>query len=255
MKYFVSSDIHGFYDEWMTALNNAKFDKNNPEHKIIVCGDLFDRGRQPKEIINFINDMGDKIILIKGNHEDLMMEAIKRNKFLGHDISNGTAYTLIDLNPMLYMDENISLQSIAKQSGLTNIIKKCYDYYETEHYVFVHGWIPLNYADENIYNSTLQNAKYKKNWRKATKKEWERARWTSCVAAYKQQLFEPNKIIVCGHWHCSALWHLKYPNKYSEFGDSENFEPFKDSNIYAIDGCTAHTHKVNVVIIEDKEIK
>ena len=54
MKFFVSSDIHGFFDEWQLALNNAGFDINNPNHKIIICGDLFDRGRQSKEIVNFI---------------------------------------------------------------------------------------------------------------------------------------------------------------------------------------------------------
>ena len=42
MKYFVSSDIHGFYDEWQKSLKDNGFDINNPCHKIIVCGDLFD---------------------------------------------------------------------------------------------------------------------------------------------------------------------------------------------------------------------
>ena len=54
MKYFVSADIHGFYDEWIKALKEKGFDFNTPEHKVILCGDLFDRGRQPKQIIDFI---------------------------------------------------------------------------------------------------------------------------------------------------------------------------------------------------------
>lgn len=54
MKYFVSGDIHGFYDEWQSALKEKCFDISNPNHKIILCGDLFDRGHQPKEIIDFI---------------------------------------------------------------------------------------------------------------------------------------------------------------------------------------------------------
>ena len=63
MKYFVSSDIHGHYDEWQLALNEAGFDFNNPNHKIVHCGDLFDRGRQPKQIIDFVLKHKDKIIL------------------------------------------------------------------------------------------------------------------------------------------------------------------------------------------------
>lgn len=69
MKYFVSADIHGFFDEWMSALKKNDFDIDNQQHKIVVCGDLFDRGRQPKQIIDFVLAHKNKIILIKGNHE------------------------------------------------------------------------------------------------------------------------------------------------------------------------------------------
>ena len=31
-----------------------------------------------------------------------------------------------------------------------------------------------------------------------------------------------NKIIVCGHWHCSALWHEQNPELYEEFGEKAN---------------------------------
>ena len=99
MKYFVSADIHGFYDEWISALKEKGFDINNPEHKIIVCGDLFDRGRQPKQIIDFILSNKDKFILIRGNHEDLMEDMIERNSSTIADLSNGTAHTIIDLCP------------------------------------------------------------------------------------------------------------------------------------------------------------
>ena len=50
MKYFVSSDIHGFFDKWQSALKDKGFDLESPEHKIILCGDLFDRGSQPIKI-------------------------------------------------------------------------------------------------------------------------------------------------------------------------------------------------------------
>ena len=42
--YFVCSDIHGFYKEWVKSLKEAGFNKNNPEHILIVLGDIFDRG-------------------------------------------------------------------------------------------------------------------------------------------------------------------------------------------------------------------
>lgn len=44
MKYFVISDIHIFYTEMMTSLISNGFDIQNPDHKVIICGDPFDRG-------------------------------------------------------------------------------------------------------------------------------------------------------------------------------------------------------------------
>jgi hypothetical protein len=67
MKYFVSSDIHGFFDEWMHSLKEKGFDIFNQDHKIIVCGDLFDRGRQPKQIIDYILKNKDKFIQYSKN--------------------------------------------------------------------------------------------------------------------------------------------------------------------------------------------
>lgn len=246
MKFFASSDIHGYYDEWMDALDKAGFDPKNENHRLVVCGDIFDRGRQPKQILDFLNrdDIINKTILIRGNHEDLAEEAIKRGELWSHDMSNGTAGTFIDLDSRYLLSPEVTLKSIAKNSGLDAVFKRCVDYYETEHYIFVHGWIP--------YTDTGQGkAKYNPRWRYASKKKWQQARWFSCVDAYKQKIFEPNKTIVCGHWHCSSLWHLNNPNMHDEFGAKENFEPFMTDDIIALDACTAHSHKVNVVVIDD----
>lgn len=105
MKYFVSADIHGHFDEWMNSLTEKGFDINNPQHKIVLCGDLFDRGHQPKQIIEFILAHEDKIILIRGNHEDLMQDMINRNHNTSGDLYNGTADTIVDLYPEWLVSE------------------------------------------------------------------------------------------------------------------------------------------------------
>ena len=240
MKYFVCADIHGFYDEWIKAFSEKGFDINNPTHKIIVCGDLFDRGRQPKEIIDYILSHKDKFILIRGNHEDLMQEMIERNSSTIADISNGTAQTIVDLYPEWQISK-FDLKKIAKETRLQEVLDLCVDYFETEKYVFVHGWIPII---ENCYL-------YDSDWRDASEERWEKARWQNPVEMYKNEIYELNKTIVCGHWHCSALWHAQNPNKYEEFGPKENFEPFVTDKMIALDACTAYTKKVNVVVIED----
>ena len=147
MKYFVSGDIHGFYDEWQNALKDKGFNLDNPEHKIILCGDLFDRGNQPKEIIEFVLKHKDKVILIRGNHEDLMEQMIERNSSDYGDLCNGTAQTIVDLYPEWQISE-FDLKKIAKETRLQEVLDMCIDYYETKHYIFVHGWIPIV---ENCY--------------------------------------------------------------------------------------------------------
>lgn len=240
MKYFVSSDIHGFFDEWQNALTDKGFDLNNPEHKIILCGDLFDRGNQPKEIIDFVLKHKDKVILIRGNHEDLMEQMIERDFSDYGDLCNGTAQTIVDLYPEWQISE-FDLKKIAKATRLQEVLDMCIDYYETKNYIFVHGWIPII---ENCYL-------YDSNWRTARKECWEKARWTNPVEMFRYEIYEPNKTIICGHWHCSALWHKQNPDEYEEFGDKANFEPFITKNMIAIDACTAYSHKVNVVVLED----
>lgn len=239
MKYFACSDIHGFYDEWMTALKENGFDVNNPEHKIIVCGDLFDRGKQPKQIIDFILNNKDKFILIRGNHEDLMAEMIKRNYSEYYDLLNSTAFTMVDLCPEFNVHK-FNLTEIAKETRIQEVLDRCIDYFETEHYVFVHGWIPV-----------LKNGLYDKNWRKATKKRWEKARWSNPVEMFRNKVYEPNKTIVCGHWNCSALWVEVHPDKYEEYGANANNEPFITKEMIALDACTICSERVNVVILED----
>ena len=74
MRYYVVADVHGFYTELIAALTEKGFFEDKEPHKLIVCGDLFDRGPEPKELQKFIVDLLDKdeVILIRGNHEDLM---------------------------------------------------------------------------------------------------------------------------------------------------------------------------------------
>jgi serine/threonine protein phosphatase 1 len=236
MKYFVSADVHGFYDEWQKALNEKGLEINNPEHKIILCGDAFDRGSQAVKIFKFLSELEqqNRLIYIRGNHEDLLFECVKELKenegcAQTYHYSNGTIDTVTQLKK-----ENLLNQV------LEFVNKYSINYYETKNHIFVHGWIPIDIC--GFYYS---------NWRNATKELWNKSRWQNPVEMYRKKIFEPNKTIVCGHWHCSALWHELDPERYDEFGEKENFEPFVTENIIALDSCTVHSHKVNVVIIED----
>ena len=43
MKYYVTSDIHGFYTPLIKALTDAEYFEDQKPHKLVILGDLFDR--------------------------------------------------------------------------------------------------------------------------------------------------------------------------------------------------------------------
>lgn len=241
MKLFVSSDIHGHFDEWQRSLKLAGFDINNNEHHILLCGDIFDRGRQPKQIIEFILSIKDRVIIVKGNHESLMEEMIKRNKSDIGDLLNGTSQTIVDLYPDWLITE-FNLSNIAKETHISEILDMCIDFYETKDYIFVHGWIP-----------TIDGCLYDKDWRNASVGRWEKARWCNPLLMSENKIYEPNKKIVFGHWHCSAFWHRDNPLKYDELGENAVYEPFISKHYISIDACTTRSKKVNCLVIDVDE--
>lgn len=253
MKYFVSGDIHGFFDEWMAALKEKQFNIDDKNHKIIVCGDLFDRGCGAKELSDFVMDLikRDKIILVRGNHEDLALELIDNyaNYMFHvrdtHHYHNGTFQTMLDLTGMSFNDATTCLLEFKRRARQTdyikNIIPRMKNFYETNRYVFVHSWIPIK---EGAYE-------FDKGWREASDKLWQKARWLNPLIAYNLELYPKGKTLVFGHWHCSAFWANADPKKFSEFGDNACYEPYITKDIIALDARTVVSKKVNVVVIED----
>lgn len=260
MKYYVVSDIHSYYTATIEALTEQGFFNDTEPHKLIICGDLFDRGDESKEMQDFVLDLikKDEVILIRGNHEDLFMELYRnanywfnRDIFYSHHARNGTVKTVAALtgantDDLLNAEKMSALMK--KTPFYTTIIPKTINYYETKTHIFVHGWIPckkgVGYKSKLLY--------YNDNWRQATEEEWEESRWLNGMDAWHQGVVEVNKVIICGHWHTS-YGHSQIRNDCPEFGPDADFSPFMDIGILAIDGCVALTNKVNCVVIHDEE--
>jgi len=257
MKYFVSSDIHGFYNEWIKSLKEKQFNINNPEHKIIICGDLFDRGKEAVELQKFILELmeRDEVILIKGNHEKLLLDMLNfwhRESYLQvHHHSNGTVDTVLQLTNSklsdLYNNPSEVYHKMKETPFMQKILPAMVDYFETKRQIFVHGWIPCYTLGEGRH---VEKFFYNEDWRNASKEEWDMCRWYNGMEAARQGVIEPNKTIVCGHWHTS-FGHAKIDGKGSEFGKDADFSPYKAKGIMAIDACTAVSKKVNLVVIKE----
>lgn len=256
MRYYVTSDTHGYFTEFKNALENAGFFEDKEEHKLIVCGDLFDRGREALELQDFIVDLldKDKAVLIRGNHEDLMLELIadyhNSSCFQPIHVSNGTTGTVMQLIQATLDDLDYESEECYKRLLETPFIKKIIpamkDYFETEHYIFVHGWIPC------LKVKNADGAEYLPvhDWRNTNPQYWNESRWINGMEAVRCGIIEKGKTIVCGHWHCS-FGHSRYKNDGGEFDNCPNFNPYEAEGIIALDACTAFSGQVNVIVIED----
>ena len=246
-KFFVMSDIHGFYDEMIKSLDEAGFDKDNEQHWVVTCGDHFDRGNQPMQVMEYLKSLPRKV-LVRGNHEDLFLEMCQRGYACGHDISNGTAATIYDLSDV----ESRYMFSICDSAyeKAKDFIYSMVNYFETKNYIFVHSWIPLKCNDDlPIYNIKNRQFEFNPNWREAHGVDWEQARWGNPFNLVEQGLL-PDKTIVFGHWHCSTGW-AKSEGR-SEYGHDAKFDPYFGDGFISIDACTAYSGKVNVVVLEDE---
>lgn len=257
MKYYVTADVHAYFTELQTALReNGFFDDTEP-HKLIICGDLYDRGTEALQLQEFIMDLmaKDQVILIRGNHEDLALDLLynwNRNSYLQrHHNLNGTVDTVSQLTGCSPRDVFTKPEEVGKaflqNLFVQTIIPAMVDYFETEHYIFVHGWIPCTPIsigkDEKEYVPIA-------DWRSASKDMWNKARWINGMEAAHGGIVEPNKTIVCGHWHCS-FGHSRYNHDGGEFDNNPNFAPYYANGIIAMDACTPISRKVNCIVIED----
>ena len=253
MKYFIVADVHSFYNQMKYALDRAGFDRDNPEHIFVSCGDLFDRGNQPQQCLEFVMSLDpERRIFIRGNHEDLMEEAITRMGFLGPDLTNGTVATAHALtNTNNDIDALIALKS---HSLYNAYIRECIDYAETAHYIFVHGWIPHNVYAKG-FNCDYTRHNYIKGWRDADREHWEAARWYNGMESWADGVREPGKTIVCGHWNTS--WARCYiDKKCNEWShNSDDFRPWVRPGIIAMDACTGWSGIINCYVLEDYSLK
>ena len=246
-RFVIVSDVHGFYDEMMDALDKVKF---NPETDFLIsCGDEWDRGNQPIEVMNFFDSLKRKAI-IKGNHIQLFDELCLRGYPEFYDRSNGTLDTVKILGKYP-LDREFDLCCERASNKTKRYRNSLVNYFETKNYIFVHSWIPAINKDRLPAHYTYgRSFDFNPDWRNATQKEWDDAMWGNPFDMAEQGLNQTGKTIVFGHW---ATEHkLAAVEGREEFGANAKFDIYYEDGIIGIDACTAYSGKVNVLVLEDE---
>ncbi len=266
MRYYVVSDVHGFYTPLITALRDKGFFEDKEPHKLVVLGDLFDRGKEPLELQAFILDLirKDEVVLIRGNHEDLIVDFMRNiYRYMNHGVymthhgRNGTVDTVLQLTGMdiyeaMAFPEECVLR-MARTPFYNMFLPMMKDYVETKKHVFVHGWIPCQMIGDDGRQET-DIFHYSRDWRTKGKADWEKARWYNGMIAAKQGAIEKGKTIVCGHVPC-AYGHDFIEKKGVVEGVETDFSPYYGKGVIAIDAYTVGSGMVNCIVIEDELIE
>jgi predicted phosphodiesterase len=269
-KYFIVSDVHSYYDIMIDALAKAGYEKDNPDHYLVFNGDIFDRGDGTLELYDMVRtNRANNIILIRGNHERLLVKCINRGMFFSHDWSNGTAKTICSIalnkkfnnNHEIYADhvDEFACCEILKEQQVDNWIEsdEWVDYLEIGPYIITHSFIPLDvigfhslfdcfYYSANLYGGGPTDAfEFKDDWRDtATAKHWDACNWGNPHNLYKAGWFaheeEKGKYLISGHWGTFEYW-----NDYDKHG------PYQDGHFVGIDATTALSKQINVAIITE----
>ena len=79
MKTVVVSDLHGCSMEFSALLRKAGL--NRQEDRLVILGDLFDRGNHSYEVMKKVGrlheEMGDRFFLVRGNHDQFLLDYIE----------------------------------------------------------------------------------------------------------------------------------------------------------------------------------
>lgn len=160
MKYFVISDIHGYYNVMMDSLQKAGYNENNQNHFLLVCGDMFDRGDDSDKVFEYLYRLTEenKAKVIIGNHDIFLLD------FLEGDFSrtafniehNGHKNTIDAFSSIPFVDnfEEVKENILQNYPNLLPWLQTLPLFYELEDYIFVHGGIDGSMLDWKTMSST-----------------------------------------------------------------------------------------------------
>ena len=149
MKYFIG-DVHGCIKTLKQLVNRLLVNDKNPE--LYFVGDLIDRGPDSKAVIDYIielNFIGIKTISIRGNHEEMLVNAyMHKQKITDTDwYANGAEKSMKSFN--VNADITKPVNEIVPEEYFQYCAALPY-FIELPNYIIVHAG--LNFKISNPFN-------------------------------------------------------------------------------------------------------
>ena len=276
-KYFIFTDVHSHLSELLSGLKKEGFDPKNKQHILLSMGDFFDRGKESKELFEFLNEFKKKgrFYGIRGNHDDMLLGFIK-NYNRGESIDyfnftrNGMKNTIesflgrwVKTHHMAMEDkkDDIRKEITDKNPELVSFLEELHDEIQLKaiddrNYIFTHAGykhiinenqLLKNLSFDFLHADRFENEKYGADI-------WIPFNWSN---AYEIQKFltkyiskDLSNTYVFGHWHASDLNLMFNPNNL----EGDNLNLFKMGNMIGLDTATALTKKVNVMVLKSLEL-
>lgn len=138
MKTFAVGDVHGQYSALKKLIAKLPIDFEKDE--LVFLGDLIDRGPQSKEVIEYVTKLQKqfyKVRVLKGNHEEMLLESFYREEDFSLWISNGGDATYFSFLERI----NISWQVFNNffPVEIFEYLQSRPIRYENDHAIFVHA--------------------------------------------------------------------------------------------------------------------
>ncbi len=167
MAEYVIGDIHGEIDKLKTIIEKINYDST--QDKLIFVGDYVDRGADSYEVYKYIKELdNDKNIFIRGNHEEMMVDAVLNENKIDLWYHNGGQKT------------KVSFPNNSELKNAAHFFDSLPYYHTTQDHIFVHAGInPSKSLEEQTEHDLV----------------WIREPFLGA----KSEDFKENRTIVAGH--------------------------------------------------------
>ncbi|GIP40184.1 serine/threonine protein phosphatase [Paenibacillus sp. J31TS4] len=155
MRKLVISDIHGCLDEFQKLLALVRYEP--ADDQLLLLGDYCDRGPDSRGVIEEIMRLSEQgnVIALRGNHEQLMLDALLLEGQDERWIRNGGLQTLASFTGEEPLTEGFAWEDYERQKRNVReafashiaFLNELPLYHEDDHFLYVHAGINPAAAD------------------------------------------------------------------------------------------------------------